>query len=1690
MSACGLLPPASRASCRHEDSLGESGLKCCQSADCSGPQRYDCEAFEDCCKHSESNECTEVCTPSQQRGLFKDHTEESEEMKLSMDYAEQCGRVKFSENCADPFEQIKDSQDCGEPSGEIEDEPSKQIKYSEEYSEPTKSTDNFEDYAEPFAQIKFTEDSAEPSEQINNTEDNAEPSEQITVSKDYEDPSEQTEISEDCTNPLKQVNNTENCAELSELSENCAEPFREVQDYEYYAEPSEQIDDCEEYAEPTENFEDYAELSVQINLSEDCGEISEQIEDFEECAEPSEFIEYSENCCEPFQQIRDSHNYAELSEQTEISEDSTEPSEQISDSEECPDSCEEIDLSEYCIEPYEDAELSEDCAEQCYYFESDTLQQSEPSMGYTEHRERHRGCRFFEQNKPTKDYDNKNKQCRLCDDCRSEQISFSEISNEHHDLNGSLEMCQTLEKNCAAESCTENQRNENLDCWNLESRQTPEHNMYSRKTEPSQTFEESDPNECCLKDCKVCTYFRTSLQHLLSKHCTRKVEDLVQMIEPECCDSSKHYNENNKLFNHRKTFLEGKDCASLLTEHCETFEFLKGDAQISPYEQDTESCKTSGQTDSLKCCQTSKQSKPCERNTEYHEDCKYVGFSKQSIFTRQCDTSECFSRNSEFSDRYSQLCNTSEVYESSASCQPSKYLHLSEEHCEPLYHHTKLSVQTSAQVENKHNEPSQSCENEVNKFEQTPGQSKSSPLSEHIEFPEQNQFPGHHISDHCPLLEEKQPNKYVHRDRNNNEQCYSELTNLSKNKEPIEQDHTSQQSGATCQNDPFEQKDTFEQTDQCCLPEQYHVSEASESSSQCYNHIIEIFAVHCGKCEQEDSFEFSTEHNEVYAESNQLRGHGNPLAENSQTFEQNSHLEATERAELPGYTSLPRQSGSSESLNEHGEWSRNSTRTEGSFKHEKSTKDSGRFETCTGHCDCCASTDRSEEGAHVELHAEHCKASEHSMTTEYRIRQCEMMERSKPLGQGGSFQNAENDALCVQSSHELPEQQFLQCCSISENDNVDEQCRASEQMISSQQSLSCEQCSQLCERSKCPVLYAYCGNYAVHHKNSTFSEIHDQRDKTEVSNKQCKPCEHSAVLNHEQCAEYNRLSPECGCCEQSKTHKHCADPFESSEKGEVPEHCEDHKECYKPPKHCAEQTESCENYEHDEQGNLPQHCAEYKMPSGEFESHAQVNNSEFISEQSKFQQGCAEHETSEQTKLLEHCTDDGEPSERSETSEQTKLLEHCTDDGEPSEPSETSEQTKLLEHCTDDGEPSEPSETSEQTKLLEHCTDDGEPSECSETSEQTKLLEHCTDDGEPSEPSETSEQTKLLEHCADDGEPSELSETSEQTKLLEHCTDDGEPSESSETSEQTELMEHYTEVHKPSCHNDISEQSKQLELPTEECEPSKHSDVSEQMNLDLCPEDSDPPEKSGHLSLVCQSRDPEDDEDISYENEDFETCDCDFCVVSIQQVPAKPLLHQVKSEDVGKMCAVLDLDETLVHSSFKPVNNADFIIPVEIDGTVYQVYVLKRPHVDEFLKRMGEMFECVLFTASLAKYADPVSDELDKWGAFRSRLFRESCVYHRGNYVKDLGRLGRDLNKVIIVDNSPASYIFHPDNAVPVASWFNDMSDTQLLDLIPFFERLSKAEDVYTVLKHQTPIPITGSVTERSWNSSRQEEEE
>ena len=99
----------------------------------------------------------------------------------------------------------------------------------------------------------------------------------------------------------------------------------------------------------------------------------------------------------------------------------------------------------------------------------------------------------------------------------------------------------------------------------------------------------------------------------------------------------------------------------------------------------------------------------------------------------------------------------------------------------------------------------------------------------------------------------------------------------------------------------------------------------------------------------------------------------------------------------------------------------------------------------------------------------------------------------------------------------------------------------------------------------------------------------------------------------------------------------------------------------------------------------------------------------------------------------------------------------------------------------------------------------------------------------------------------------------------------------------------------------------------------------------------------------------------------------------------RPLLPPVALQHEGRKCLVLDLDETLVHSSFKvrlsvqyravmslksrtqSIQQADYVVPVEIEYHWHNVYVIKRPGVDNFLKKMGEIYEIVVFTASLSK---------------------------------------------------------------------------------------------------------------------------
>lgn len=161
----------------------------------------------------------------------------------------------------------------------------------------------------------------------------------------------------------------------------------------------------------------------------------------------------------------------------------------------------------------------------------------------------------------------------------------------------------------------------------------------------------------------------------------------------------------------------------------------------------------------------------------------------------------------------------------------------------------------------------------------------------------------------------------------------------------------------------------------------------------------------------------------------------------------------------------------------------------------------------------------------------------------------------------------------------------------------------------------------------------------------------------------------------------------------------------------------------------------------------------------------------------------------------------------------------------------------------------------------------------------------------------------------------------------------------------------------------------------------------------------------------------------------------------------------------------LDLDETLVHSSLEHCDDADFTFRVLFDFKEHTVYVKQRPYLKEFLERVSEMFQIVVFTASQSIYAKQLLDILDPDGKIISRrAYRESCVFADGSYTKDLTVLGVDLAKVVIIDNCPQVFRLQVNNGIPIKSWFSDPSDCALISLLPFLETLANAEDVRPII--------------------------
>ncbi|KAL5725788.1 hypothetical protein ACHQM5_008892 [Ranunculus cassubicifolius] len=186
-----------------------------------------------------------------------------------------------------------------------------------------------------------------------------------------------------------------------------------------------------------------------------------------------------------------------------------------------------------------------------------------------------------------------------------------------------------------------------------------------------------------------------------------------------------------------------------------------------------------------------------------------------------------------------------------------------------------------------------------------------------------------------------------------------------------------------------------------------------------------------------------------------------------------------------------------------------------------------------------------------------------------------------------------------------------------------------------------------------------------------------------------------------------------------------------------------------------------------------------------------------------------------------------------------------------------------------------------------------------------------------------------------------------------------------------------------------------------------------------------------------------------------------------------------------KKVLVLDLDETLVHARHEMFgeDQADLSFTLVENGPNY--YVKVRPGVREFLERVSEIFNVVIFTASEKDYADKVIDFLDPKSTLISRrLYGDSGKnIPDGGYVKDLLVLEHDLAKLAIIDNYPHAYRLQKSNGIPIKSWFVDPNDEELASLLPFLEGLVAVEDVRPVIAERFGYYNKGGSTKKKNNA-------
>ena len=159
--------------------------------------------------------------------------------------------------------------------------------------------------------------------------------------------------------------------------------------------------------------------------------------------------------------------------------------------------------------------------------------------------------------------------------------------------------------------------------------------------------------------------------------------------------------------------------------------------------------------------------------------------------------------------------------------------------------------------------------------------------------------------------------------------------------------------------------------------------------------------------------------------------------------------------------------------------------------------------------------------------------------------------------------------------------------------------------------------------------------------------------------------------------------------------------------------------------------------------------------------------------------------------------------------------------------------------------------------------------------------------------------------------------------------------------------------------------------------------------------------------------------------------------LNINQIPTTNNIKPpyIKTQSNKKYSLVLDLDETLFFVKF--VKNKD-------KGILHY-----RPYLFDFLDSLFPFYELISFTTATKIYAEPILNAIESNKKYFSyKFYREHCIIKNKTLIKDISRLGRDMSKILLIDNTSHNFYLCKNNGILIYPFYNENNaDSTLLEL-------------------------------------------